>query len=122
MIAWYIVPYKYLVRNSGLKNSRYLAIDDFTPQIRADAGDWSEIEIDGAGANGIGQALVKVRAEPTTLALLNTNFQRVTGNPRAQVTATRPTPRYDEATNEIKLDAGPRKLGQRFETVHNKVK
>jgi hypothetical protein len=63
-IAWIICPYKR--RNPGqVPPVRYAAIDDFTALIRADGGDWDETEILGD------HALVKVRADPATLATIN---------------------------------------------------
>jgi len=39
-------------------------MDDFTPQIIADGGDWSETEVLGVG---MGQALVKIRMQTSEL-------------------------------------------------------
>ena len=39
-VAWGICPYK--LAGSGSEQYRYCAIDDFTPQIRADGGSWAE--------------------------------------------------------------------------------
>lgn len=62
-IAWYAVPYKRRDLNSG--PGRYCAMDDFTVQILADGGDWTESE--GLGDN----AIVKVRASNATLTLID---------------------------------------------------
>lgn len=63
-LAWFIVPYKR--RNPGeVPPERYCAMDDFTAQIRADGGDWSETEVLGD------VAIVKVRASDATLATIN---------------------------------------------------
>lgn len=62
-LAWFIVPYKR--RNPGkVPPERYCAMDDFTEQIRADGGDWSETEILGDAA------IVKTRASAATLATI----------------------------------------------------
>lgn len=62
-LAWFIAPYKR--RNPGERPpERYCAVDDFTAQIRADGGDWSETEILGNAA------LVKVRAAAGTLTVI----------------------------------------------------
>lgn len=62
-LAWFVVPYAR--RNPGqVPPKRYCAIDDFTAQIRADGGDWSEIEILGSAA------IVKVRASAGTLTTI----------------------------------------------------
>lgn len=44
---------------------RYCAMDDFTPTVRADGGDWAETEVLG------GVAVVKVRASDATLTAIN---------------------------------------------------
>lgn len=122
--AWYVCPYRYRLRGrpNERRNKRYVAMDDFTSQIQGRGGDWREIEIDGLGVNGIGQALVKVRAELDVLTTLNTNFRRTTGNPRAEVTTERLVPRYDPVDDEIKLDRGKRPVGTRFEDVDDNVR
>jgi hypothetical protein len=56
---WFIAPYKW--RNTGPRTFRYCAMDDFTPDIYSDDGDWTEAEIDGD------KAIVIVRASPATL-------------------------------------------------------
>lgn len=68
-MAWYLVPYKRTV--TGPQPGRYCAMDDFTAQIRADGGAWSETEILG------NMAIVKVRASAETLQLLNAEFTRI---------------------------------------------
>ena len=68
-IAWYICPYK---RKVSARPTRYCAMDDFTWQIcYVDLGGWAETEILG------NQAIVKVKAETTTLATLDTTFTRL---------------------------------------------
>lgn len=63
-LAWFIAPYAR--RNPGeFPPERYCAMDDFTAQIVADGGAWSETEILGSAA------LVKVRASTATLAAIN---------------------------------------------------
>jgi len=64
--AFFFVPYKRVVpdRRPG-RAEVYCQMDDFTDQIRADGGDWSEKECFGA------QAIVKVRASLTTLQTIN---------------------------------------------------
>jgi hypothetical protein len=63
-VAWFICPYAR--RNPGkVPPQRYCAMDDFTADIEADGGAWSETEILGD------HALVKVRAAPATLTTIN---------------------------------------------------
>lgn len=68
MLAWFIGPYKRLPplnEDGEAQLGRYCAMDDFTPLIFADGGDWSETEI-------LGDAwLAKVRAAPGTLDTIN---------------------------------------------------
>ena len=60
--TWVLVPYK---RSAETHHpGRYVAIDDFTPQIRADGGDWSETEVLGPQ---MGYALVKIRMQTASL-------------------------------------------------------
>jgi hypothetical protein len=62
--GWFIAPYKR--RDMNGRVARYCAMDDFTSQIiRSDGGDWKESEVLG------NVAIVKVKAEETTLALIN---------------------------------------------------
>lgn len=68
-IGWYICP---MVRRIGVaRPERYCSMDDFTDQIVAEGGTWSESEILG------NVALVKVRASAITLASLAGTFQRI---------------------------------------------
>lgn len=70
--AWFICPYKRVVGASI--PTRYCAMDDFTPQIYAEGGAWSETEILGD------QAIVKVRASAPTIAAIvgaGVGFQRL---------------------------------------------
>jgi hypothetical protein len=63
-LAWFVAPYKR--SNPGVTPpERYCAVDDFTAQIVADGGTWSETEVLGDCA------LVKVRASDATLAAIN---------------------------------------------------
>ena len=57
-IGWFLVPYKIDSNDPGL---RYCAMDDFTTQIHADGGGWSEAECLG------NHAVVKVSAFTPTL-------------------------------------------------------
>lgn len=61
-LAWYAAPYK---RRDDTTPGRYCAMDDFTTQILADGGNWTETEILGD------HAIVKVRASDATLALID---------------------------------------------------
>lgn len=73
MIAWYIAPYKIRQgRPDGLHNVRYCAMDDYTDSIiYTDKGNWSESEVLG------NRAIVKVKASPLTLTVLNGVFTRL---------------------------------------------
>jgi uncharacterized membrane protein (UPF0136 family) len=61
MIAWFVCAYKL---QAGTRPIRYCAMDDFTPNIQADSGAWSESEVLG------GYAVVKVRANAATLTTI----------------------------------------------------
>lgn len=67
--AWYIVPYQR--RPSANRPLRYCQIDDQTPDILADGGWWSEVEILG------NRAIVKVRASAAILQNLNGLYKRL---------------------------------------------
>lgn len=69
MIAWFVVPYTYIMR--GRRHIRYPAIDDYTQQIRAEEGRWAETEVLGD------QCLVKVRASAETLTELSKVYERM---------------------------------------------
>ncbi len=79
--AWFICTYKRAMvwdKVNGVwvnmqPPARYCAMDDFTPQINADGGAWSEIEVSG------GYAVVKVRASSATLTTIGgtAGFTRV---------------------------------------------
>jgi hypothetical protein len=58
-IGWFICPYKR--KPDPTRMIRYCAMDDFTAQIRADGGNWSETEVLGDCA------VVKVNASNATL-------------------------------------------------------
>lgn len=89
-IQWFICTYK---RTTGRMPGRYCAMDDYTPQILADSGSWSETEVLG------GYALVKVRASDATLntiandagflripiALLDTQLSTLTSQQRTAI-------------------------------------
>jgi len=62
-VAWFIAPYVRDTSNPA-RIARYVIVDDLTPAIRADGGDWSETEVLGQ------EAIVKVRASAATLALV----------------------------------------------------
>jgi hypothetical protein len=70
-IGWFLCPYIRLAEPS--RAIRYCAMDDFTSVIRADGGDWREVEVLG------NQAVVKVRAlAPTLTTLAGTpGFRRI---------------------------------------------
>ena len=68
-ISWLIVPYKR--RIPAKRPTRYVAIDDQTPQIYGEGGAWSESEVLG------NRAVVKVRASDETLATLATLYTRL---------------------------------------------
>lgn len=72
-IAWFICGYKQKAGGPFGRPFRYCAMDDFTQQIEADGGAWSESEVLG------GYALVKVRASEGTLSVIGGTggFQRV---------------------------------------------
>ena len=55
-ICWYIIPYKRQLPNSGPFPVRYCEIDDYTSEIYAAGGAWTETEILGD------RAIVKLRA------------------------------------------------------------
>lgn len=60
-VAWFIVPYK---TDPEKPRTKYCAIDDFTAQIKASGGAWSEVEVLG------NRAIAKVRAPGSVLAAL----------------------------------------------------
>ena len=68
--AWYIAPYNVRLHH-GKFRIRYLAIKEYTDQIKAEGGTWAETEVLG------GKAIVKVKAEETTLTTLNDVFRRI---------------------------------------------
>jgi hypothetical protein len=69
--AWFIAPYKAKPHKWPFRWARYCTMDDYTDAIRADGGDWSEVEILG------NRAIVKVRASVATLATLAGVFKRL---------------------------------------------
>jgi len=62
VIAWYLCPYKRDTETQSVR--RYCAMNDFTAQIKADGGNWSETEVLGD------QAIVKVSASAATLTTI----------------------------------------------------
>lgn len=75
-IAWYIVPYKRRPMPPEVVKPipiRYCAMDDYTKQIVADGGKWSECEVLG------NRAVVKVKASDSTIAILDGVFRRIPG-------------------------------------------
>lgn len=68
-IGWYIVPYKR--REFGIYPTRYCAIDDYTEQIHAAGGQWTETEILG------NRAIVKLRASQAILNQADTLYKRI---------------------------------------------
>jgi hypothetical protein len=71
-IGWYIVPNgtKPNLRDAA-KRDIYCLMDDYTVQILADGGDWSNTEVLG------GRNIVKVRASDATLTMLAGLFLRI---------------------------------------------
>lgn len=65
-MAWFICPYKRRIYPDTPVQwpERYCAMDDFTAQIRADGGTWSEAECLGD------HAVIKVRASAAILTLI----------------------------------------------------
>lgn len=61
-VAWFLCPYRH-DPNPG-NPRRWCAMNEFTAQIRADGGDWTESEVLG------NQAIVKVRATAGTLTTI----------------------------------------------------
>ena len=61
-VTWVLVPYKR--DTTADMPTRYVAINDFTPRILADGGDWSETEVAGPG---MGWAIVKFRTQTNEL-------------------------------------------------------
>src|SRR3990167_3288589 len=72
-MPWFICPMKQRIDPDKPIPVRYCGMDDFTPLIRADGGDWSESEVLGAFA------VVKVRASAATLTIIaaEPGFQRI---------------------------------------------
>lgn len=70
-IGWFIAPYKR--RIGAPRPTRYCAMDDFTAQISADGGAWTETEVLGDCA------VVKVNAAAGTLSTIagTSGFQRI---------------------------------------------
>lgn len=119
MIAFFVVPMK---RDDFLLGStptpgRYCAMNDFTPEIRADGGEWSEAEIGG------NRAIVKVRADESTLNTIaaEPTFTRLPGRMAAEIAWTpRRKPRYDNVADRIVLD-GPFQPTRTIESIEQAV-
>ena len=81
--------------------SRYCAMNDFSPQIKADGGVWHETEFLG------NRCLVKVRASATTLSAIasTTGFRRIPLNRLDDPLSSLTTAQRNRIRNEI-LDAG----------------
>jgi len=118
-IAWFICSYK---RDPGAhRPTRYCAMDDFTTTITEEGGTWSETEVLG------GYALVKVRAEQTTLdtiagtagffripiAKLDTQLSSLTTAQRNAIKARLEAMGYgvDELTSTLGNNLGQKTLG-----------
>lgn len=96
-IAWFIAPYK---RTSVMNMpARYCAMDDFTSQILADGGAWTETEILGD------RAIVKVRANIDTLTTIAAVFKRLPKDRLDDSLSTLTSPQRNALKNEI-LDQG----------------
>lgn len=60
-MPWFLCPYKLEAVPFSAQVLRYCAMNDFSEQIHADGGSWTETEVLG------NHAIVKVKASPTTL-------------------------------------------------------
>ena len=67
--GWYIVPYGIMLRRVNNRPARWCRMNEFNAIIRADRGQWAESEILGD------RAIVKVRADPATLATIAGTFR-----------------------------------------------
>jgi hypothetical protein len=69
--AWFLTDY--VRKDRGGRPGRVCRMNQFTPQIEADGGDWREVEVLG------GYAIVKVRAAAATLTTIagTAEFQRI---------------------------------------------
>lgn len=113
--AFFIAPYKRDLSFPG--PARYCAMDDFTPLIRTDGGDWAEAEIVG------NRAIVKVRASDATLNTIASEptFARLPDIAAAMAQwSPRRKPRYDPATNQIILD-GPFQWTRSIASINSAV-
>ena len=98
-VAWFICGYK---RKQNVPfPARYCSMNDFTPQIRADGGEWREIEFLGD------RALVKVRASASTLTAIagTTGFRRIPSAALDNQLSTLTQAQRNALRNEV-LDAG----------------
>lgn len=73
-IGWYIVPYMRRYDIYAPAPQRYCAIDDYTEQIFAQGGNWTETEVLG------NRAIVKVRTSDAILSVLDTEYKRLPKN------------------------------------------
>ena len=113
-LAFFLCPYK---RDTLLEKTRYCAMRDQDAAILADRGAWSESEVAG------NQAVVKVRANPATLAVIGATagYSTVTrAQAQALIAAGRLKPRYDRATDTIILD-GPAQPSKPFAMLDREV-
>jgi hypothetical protein len=73
-VGWYIIPYIRDRREDSPPRCRRVAIDQYTAQILAAGGYWSETEVLDPG---IGRAIVKVRASTAVLTQLDGLYKRL---------------------------------------------
>ena len=94
--TWFLCPYKGAMAPRPIPGSRYCAMDDFTSDIVAAGGEWSEAEIDGD------QAIVRVRAPSALLASIGIVYRRLSETgARALWTPTRSKPGWDAVDQRI---------------------
>lgn len=98
-VAWFLCPYKRHPRTD--KVARYCAMNDFTAQIEADGGRWSETEILGD------RAIVKVNASSATLTTIagTATFRRIPLSALDDPLSSLSTAQQTAIRNEV-LDAG----------------
>lgn len=94
-VAWFIAPYKR--RPDRERPTRYCAMDDFTADILAAGGAWTETEVLGD------RAIVKVRASVAVLTTLAGVFRRLPkdalGTPLSDLTNGQKTALRNELTD-----------------------
>jgi hypothetical protein len=115
--GWFLVPYK--LKERGPRKARYCAMDDYTADIAASGGAWSETEILGD------QAVVKVKASEELLAVLGETFVRLPGEELGSSLSSLSSGEKDalkrllteagyslsEVTNKLGSDLGQKSLG-----------